>query len=207
MRSHHLPPYSILCACPQDRHPNGIFSRDFQVDSQVGGLPSGSSKIRTLWVDLRLRWGLKQSCNPCWELSNDMLHVTCMQGNRGDSRLLVVESEIVNLALGPSFDHNLCFKCPNGSCKPILDIYVPKAFQWYEGLHNPMNFDPFNYSLKIQESIGTPTPKVGSSLGSVEVQFSHSPILSTSQEHEMWLPGFTLGSQLCKPLPWLWAQG
>jgi hypothetical protein len=28
-----------------------------------------------------------------------------------------------------------------------------------------------------------------------------------SRKHEMWLPGFTLGPQLCKPLPWSWAQG
>ncbi len=27
------------------------------------------------------------------------------------------------------FFHNLCFRCPNGSCEPILDIYVPRAFQ------------------------------------------------------------------------------
>jgi hypothetical protein len=26
--------------------------------------------------------------------------------------------------LGPSFGHNLCFKYPNGSCEPILNIYV-----------------------------------------------------------------------------------
>jgi hypothetical protein len=57
-----------------------------------------------------------------------MSHATCMQGNRGDSRLLVVENQIANLISDPSFGHNLCFKCPNGSCEPILDIYVPRDF-------------------------------------------------------------------------------
>ncbi len=34
-----------------------------------------------------------------------------------------------NLTHVPSFGHNLCLKCPNGSCKPILDIQVPRDFQ------------------------------------------------------------------------------
>ncbi len=28
----------------------------------------------------------------------------------------------------PSFGHNLCFNYPNGSCKSILDIHIPRAF-------------------------------------------------------------------------------
>jgi hypothetical protein len=32
-------------------------------------------------------------------------------------------------------------------------------------LFNPMSFDPCNYNMKIWESIGTPTPKVGAHLG------------------------------------------
>jgi hypothetical protein len=59
------------------------------------------------------------------------------------------------------FGHNLRFKNPNGSCKPILDIYVPSVFQWYKERIDPISFDPYNYPLKIQESIRTPTPKVG----------------------------------------------
>jgi hypothetical protein len=34
--SHHLPPYIILCVCPRDLHPNGLF---------VPGLSSGSPEI------------------------------------------------------------------------------------------------------------------------------------------------------------------
>jgi hypothetical protein len=44
----------------------------------------------TLCVDLWLRWGLKQSCSPCWELLNDMSYATCTQGSWVNSWLLVV---------------------------------------------------------------------------------------------------------------------
>ncbi len=99
----------------------------------VLGLPSGSPEIpiartpatlgaHNLHVDLQLRWCLKQSCSPRRELSNGMSHATWTQGNRGDSQLLVVKSQLDNLTPGPSFGHNLCVKCSNGSCKPILDI-------------------------------------------------------------------------------------
>ncbi len=131
--SHHLPFYSILCASPWGPHPNGILFRD----SQMGvpklpklGFPWLSGLI-TLCVNLRLRWGLKQSCSPCWELSNNMSHTACTQGNRVYSRLLMVGSQIANLTLGPSFGYNLCFRCPNRSCKPILNIYISMGFQWY----------------------------------------------------------------------------
>ncbi len=66
---------------------------------------------------------------------------------------------------GPSFRRNLCFKYSNGSCKPILNIYVSSAFQWYKEFFNPMCFDPYNHLLKIWESIETPIPKLGAHLG------------------------------------------
>jgi hypothetical protein len=40
-----------------------------------------------------------------------------------------------------------------------------------------MGFDPYNGSLKIQESIETLTPKVGVHLGVWRFILSHSPIL------------------------------
>jgi len=94
-----------------------------------------------------------------------MLHATCTRGNQGYSRLLVVKNQLANLTSGPSFSHNLCVKCPNGSCEPILDIYVPKDFQWYKEIFNLMGFDPCNLSLKMRESTGTLIPKVGAHLG------------------------------------------
>jgi hypothetical protein len=126
------------------------------------------------------------------ELSNDMWHTIYTQGNPGDSWLLVVENQIVNLTLNLSFGHNLCFKCPNGSCQPILDIYFPKAFQWYTKFFNPIGFDPYNRSLKIWKSIGIPNPKTRAHLGMWGFNPSHSPTL----------PGFPFGPHPCKPLLW-----
>ncbi len=55
-----------------------------------------------------------------------------MKVNQGDYQLLVVGSQIANLTLGLSFGHNFGFKYSNGMCKPILDMLVPKKFQWYK---------------------------------------------------------------------------
>ncbi len=76
----------------------------------------------TFYANLWLRWSLMQSCNPFQKLSKDMWHATSTQLNYGDSKLLVVTNQIGNLIFDPSFGHNLCFKYPNGSCEPILDI-------------------------------------------------------------------------------------
>ncbi len=94
-----------------------------------------------------------------------MSHTTCTQGNQVDSQLLMVGNQIVNLTSNPSFGHNLCFRCPNGPCEPILNIYVSIDFQWYKELLNPFGFDPWNCSLNIWESTETPTPKVEAPLG------------------------------------------
>jgi hypothetical protein len=99
------------------------------------------------------------------DLSNSVSHATCTQVNQVDSQLLMVRSQTANLTSNLSFGHNLCFKCPNESCKLILDIYVLIAFQWYKKLLNPLGFDPYNRSLNIWESTETPTPNVGIALG------------------------------------------
>jgi hypothetical protein len=105
----------------------------------------------------------------------NMWHPTCMQRSQGDSRFLMVKSQIDNLTPDPSFAHNLCFNHPNGSCEPISDIYVPRAFQWYNQLHNLMGFDPRNCFLKIQRSIMTPSLKVKAHLGVWRLNPSHFP--------------------------------
>jgi hypothetical protein len=131
----------------------------------------------------------------------------------------MVRNQICNLTLGPSFGHNLCFKYSNGSCELILNIYILRNVQWYKVSFNPMSFDPCNRLLKIRKSIGIPTPKVGVHLGVQENVGEWTPTFPSelplwecggsfphtllhSREHEMWLLGFTLGPQLCKPLPW-----
>ncbi len=151
----------------------------------------------TLCADLQLRWGLKQSCSPHWKLSNGMSCATCTQGNQVNSWLLVVGSQTANLTPDLSFGHNLCFRCPNGSCEPILDIFVSIAFQWYREFLKPLGFDSYNRFLNIRESTGIPTPKVEAPLGVWRFIPSHFPSL----------PGFPLGPQPCKHLPWSRAQG
>jgi hypothetical protein len=179
--SHHLPSYSILCPSPRGPHPNDFLS----LGSQMGvsklpmfGLPR-LWRFITLCADLRLGWGLNQSCSSRQELFNGMLHATYMQGNVVDSWLSVVGSQIANLTPSPSFGHNLCFRCLNGSCKPILDIWFSIDFQWYKELLNAMGLNPYNHALKIQESTGTPTPKMGILLG----------VWGSIPSHSLALPG------------------
>ncbi len=112
------------------------------------------------------------------ELFNDMWQTTYMHVIKGDSRLLVVGSQIDTLTPDPFFNHNLYCKYSNESSEPILDIYVLIAFQWYKELFNTMSFDLSNRSLNIQEFIGTPTPKVGVHLGVCGFIPSHSLTLS-----------------------------
>ncbi len=164
-------PLSILCDSPQRLHPNFFLSRA----SQVGvpklaklGFPWLWSPI-TLRTDLRWRCGLKQSCSSCRDLFNGMLQALYNQVNQVDSWLFVVKNQIANLTLGPSFGHNLCFSCLNEQCEPILDIYVPRAFQWYKKHHNPLSFHPWNRSLKFWEFIWDSNSHHGSSLGNVRV--------------------------------------
>jgi len=133
-----------------------------------------------------------------------MWHTTCTQENWSDSRLLVVGSQIANLTFSPFFDHKLCFRYPNGSCEPIFDIYVPRTFHWYNELFNSMGFD---FAITISR-FGIPS---GLQLPRWELtwecggSFPHT--LSHSHEHEIWLPGFTLGLHLHKSLPWSRTQG
>jgi hypothetical protein len=151
-----------------------------------------------LCADLSLKLGLKQSCSPHWDLSNNIWHVTYTQGNQGESWLLVVESQIGNFTPDLSFGHNLCFKCPNGSCEPILDIYVSRTLWWYKKIFNQWILSLAITLWKFESSLGLQLPKwefIWECGGSFPHTFLHS------QEHEMWSPGFTLGPHLCKPLP------
>jgi hypothetical protein len=133
-----------------------------------------------------------------------MSHVTFTQGNWGDSWILVVGNQIGHLTLDLSFGHNLCFRCPNESCEPILDIHIAKAFQWYNELFNPLGFDSWNCSMKIRKSTGTLIPKMGALLGVWGFIPSHSLTLSRAWDVT---PGLPFGSPLYKPLPWSQAQG
>jgi len=128
--SHHLPPYNILCSSPPRLHPNGSFSRDSQVGvpklSRVG--VSGLWTVMAPRPELGLGRGLNQSCSFCQELSNAVLHSLRRRREEVDSRLLMVGSQTVSLTPGPSFAHNLGYRCPNGPCKAILGIYTSRSF-------------------------------------------------------------------------------
>jgi len=100
--------------------------------------------------------GLNQSCSSPRDFSNGVLHFTCKHRNWVDSRFLVVGSQIASLTPGPSFDHNLCCRCPNASCEAILDIYTSRPFQRYKEFHNARCFDPYNCALSFWETRRTP---------------------------------------------------
>ena len=106
--------------------------------------------------DLRLGRGLNQSCSPRRELSNAVSHSWSARREQVDSRLLVVRSKTVSLTPGLSFAHNLGFRCPNGSCEVILDIYTSRPFQRYKEHLNARCFDPYNRLLSFWESWRTP---------------------------------------------------
>jgi hypothetical protein len=160
-----------------------------------------------LWKPTTLRVSLKQSCSLHRDLSNGMWHTTCTQRSQGNSRLLMVWSQIDNLIPGLLFAITYVL-ITQMAHKPISNIYTPRTFQWYKKLFNLMGCVPCNRSLKTREFIMTPTLKVRArSLGSVEVHsftLSHTPTLSG---HEMWLLGFILGLHFYKPFPWSQAQG
>ncbi len=200
--SNHLPPYNILCDSPRGLHPNGFSLSGLPRDSRVGVPKSRQLGLPGLWgritscAKLRSRCGLKQSCSSRRELSNGMWHVVCRQVNRVDSRLLVVRSQTTNLTPGLSFAHNLCFRCPNGQCERILDIYTSIAFKWYKELLKARRFDPYNRALKIRESFQDSNSQHGSSLGSVRV---HSLTLFALPGLYDVTPELALGPHPCNP--------
>jgi len=171
-------------------------------DSRVGVPKSCQRALSRLWSPITLRadfgsrCSLKQSCRSRRDLSNGMWHVVCSQVNLVDSWLFLVASQIGSLTSGPFFGHNLCFRCPNEQCKPILDIYVLKYFQWYKKRHNILSFVPSIRPLKFQESPETPSPEVGVALGVWGFIPSHFPTLPGVCDVTSWLP---IGPHLCNP--------
>jgi hypothetical protein len=115
----------------------------------------------TSGLNLWLGRGLNQSCSPRWELSNGMSHTTYTQGNRVDSRLPVVGSQIANLTPDLSFGHNLCCRCPNGSCELILDIYNSIAFN---DINNALMRGVLTLAFELwtfKSPVGLPSPHFG----------------------------------------------
>jgi len=107
--------------------------------------------------DLGSERRLKQTCSSPRELSNGVSHSVWKHRDRVDCRLLVVGSQTAILTPGPSFDHNLCCKCPNGSCEAIFDIYISRPFQRHKEHLKARCFSFYYLALKLWESRRTPS--------------------------------------------------
>jgi hypothetical protein len=144
-------------------------------DSRVGVPKSCQLGLPRLWSPITfrahfgLRCGLKQSCSSCRKLFNGMSHALYSQVNRVDARLFLIQSQIGNLIPGISFGHNLCLRCLNEQCEPILDIYIPRAFQSYKERHEPLSFDPLKLLFEVLKVHWDSISQSGSCLGSVRV--------------------------------------
>jgi len=121
--------------------------------------------LKTPDCELWSRRGLNQSCNPRWDLFNDVSHSQFGDREEVDSRLLVAGSQIASLTPGPSFAHNLGDRCPNGWCEAIFDIYASRPFQWHQEHPNARCFGPCYRALNIRESRRTPNPHFFQVLG------------------------------------------
>ncbi len=127
--SHHLPHIVYSAACG-----GGYIQM-----AQIPGTPKLESRncpeivsvgVPGLWAlitpDSRIQSqrGLNQSCSPGRDFSNAVLHSQIGCREEVDSRLLVVGSRTASLTPGPSFAHNLGYRCSNGQCEAIFDIYA-----------------------------------------------------------------------------------
>ncbi len=96
----------------------------------------------------------------------------------------MVRSQIGNLTPGPFFGHNLRFKCPNESCKPTLDIKVPRAFQRYKELFN--EFWPLQLPSEDLGIHRDSNSQSGSSFGSARVHFLTHSYTHGSMKCDSW---------------------
>ncbi len=106
------------------------------------------------------RRGLNQTCSPRRNLSNDVSHSQFGGQEEVDSRLFVVGSQTSSLTPGPSFAHNLGYRCPNDQYEAIFDIYALRPFQWHQEHLNARCFGPCCRALNIWESRRTPNPQL-----------------------------------------------
>jgi hypothetical protein len=136
---------------------------------KFSGLPKWSPEIVStglseLWTTVtpnfrvRSQQGLNQSCSPCRDLFNAILHSRIGHREEVDSQRLVIGSQTTSLTPGPSFAHNLGCRCPNDQCEAIFNIYFSRPFQWHQEHPNSRCFAPCCRTLNIRKSQRTPTP-------------------------------------------------
>jgi hypothetical protein len=136
----------------------GLESRNCPETVQ-GGVPRLWELI-TPYCKVWSRRGLNQTCSPRRDLFNDVSHSQFGGRNKTDSRLLVVGSQTASLTPGPSFAHNLGYRCPNDQCEAIFYMYASGPFQWHQEHLNARCFMPCCRTLNIRESRRTPNPQL-----------------------------------------------
>jgi hypothetical protein len=141
----------------------GLESRN-RPETVPGGVP-GLWELITPDCGVWSRRGLNQTCSPRRDLSNDVSHSQFEGREEVHSRLLVVGSQTASLTPGPSFAHNLGYRCPNSQCEAIFYIYASRPFQWHEEHLNARCFGPCYRALNIRESRRTPNPHFFQVLG------------------------------------------
>jgi len=103
------------------------------------------------------------------------------------------------LTPGLSFCHNMCYRCPNGPCKPIFDIYISIAFQWYKKHPNARCFWPLqsnSETLGVSEDSQVPISGMWvSSSHSLKVKLRHWQF----RDSHLGVPG--------QKAIWMWASG
>jgi hypothetical protein len=192
--SHHLTPYSILCDSPRHPRPNVTFSRDSRVgipklSRNCLGWSPGLCELITPDCEVWSQRGLNQTCDPRWDLSNDVSHSQFGGREEVDSRLLVVGSQTASLTPGPCFAHNLGYICSNDQCEAIFYIYASRPFQWHKEHLNARCFGPCCRTLNIRESRRTPNPHFFQVLG-------FTPTLGQSRVATIWDSNSHNGSSL-----------
>jgi hypothetical protein len=136
----------------------------------VPRLPSGSPKIPkveipatlgfiTLYVNLPLRWGLKKSCSFHRELSNSMSHATCRHGNQGDSWLLMVGSQIVNLTFALLLAITCVWSFQIGHASPFETSTLQEFFHDIKNVSIQWVLTPTIFLWRFRSPLGLQFPK------------------------------------------------
>jgi hypothetical protein len=133
----------------------------------VLGLPSGSPEIVTIGTPATLK-AHNFLCRPLIVMrSKEKLYPSSRTFQRYVARRLYArelgrfptfsgQESNCQFDSRPFFGHNLCYKCPNGSCEAIFDIYALIPFQRYEEYLKARCFDPCNRVLNFWKSRRTP---------------------------------------------------
>ncbi len=164
--SHHLTPYRLYSVTFRGTHVRmSLFPGTPKLESRncleiiQGGVPRLWELI-TPDCEVWSQRGLNQTCSPRWDLFNEVSHSQFGGREEVDSRLLVVGNQTASLTPGPSFAHNLDYRCPNDQCEAIFYIYTSKPFQWHQEHFNARCFGLCCRTLNIRESRRTPNPQL-----------------------------------------------